>query len=486
MLLIYPTHRLNAFKCDDYKRFACHKKLVIVPILKNQMKNTKDKIIKVSELLLIFFVKWRRVFFIPFFFVLVTLQAEEIQTGRPIHYFELLIYFFLLIAIALLIELLIRANRLQSRAVKTLDYKHQINQELISYENWETLANRLIERLALMADVKAAQLFLWESTTHDFSILSQWAESGGNSLSLIWPCQNCMKEWASSAKSKFGPCHDTTNEAVSSEVYCLPVYYQEEIYALVRFILRVDQKFTSDQIKIFRHLGDEIAIALTAGQDHKRLLELQITQATLAERHSVSQYLHDSLGQNIGYLNMKLEQFSLNPALLQESNAISEIRQMKDTAERSYAIVRSKLEDFFSHTTTTLDSYIREHAFRVSERAFFEFTYTSQGNPKPISLDAQRAVFYVFQEAFSNVEKHAKASKVDIVLVWGRDKLILTVSDNGVGFNPNSVNSDKHFGLGIVRERLMNVNGRVEVNSMEKSGTTIKVSVPFASTRKRG
>lgn len=453
------------------------------------MKTFKRRLIKISELLLDFFIRWRRIFFIPVFFVLVLMEASEMKDGQSIHYVELLIYFILLIAIALLNELLLRSMRLQNRAAKILGYKHQISQALIAYETWEGLANHLIERLAQMANARSAQLFLWESTTQEFSLLSQWEEGKGNSgQPLEFACQHCMKDWMANAKTVFGPCRKAASGADPSELlgYCLPVYYQCEIFALVRFDLGSEGTFTSEQISTLEGLGDEIAIALTTGQDRKRLLELQITEVAIAERHSVSQYLHDSLGQNIGYLNMKLEQFSLNPALLQESNVISEIHRMKEATEKAYNIVRSKIEDIHSNTTPTLASYLREHAHRISERAGFVFSFTINGNPKPISMDVQRAVFYVFQEALSNIEKHARASEVDITLAWGRDKLVLTVCDNGIGFNPKSVNPDKHFGLGIVRERMTNVKGRIEVNSLEKSGTTIKISVPFSSTRKRG
>lgn len=451
------------------------------------MKAIKSKIIKLSEKPLGFFIRWRRVFFVPFFLILVLMEAGEMTSGQPIHYFELLVYFLLLLVIALLIELLLRANRLQNRTVKILDYKNQINRVLTAHENWETLANCLIERLAQMAEVKGAQLFLWESVTQDFSLLSQWADGKGNgNQALELPCQNCMKEWMESAKVTFGSCRHSTEGVFSSELqaYCLPVYYQEEMFALVRFILEPGQKFTTDQRKIFGNLGDEIAIALTAGQDRKRLLELQITEATVAERHKVSQYLHDSLGQNIGYLNMKLEQFIENPGLFQKGDVHPDITHMKEVAEEAYAIVRSKLKSIHSSTMPTLAAYLREHARRISDRAGFDLTFTIHGNPKNISLDVQRAVFYVFQEALSNVEKHAKAGKVDIVLAWGRDKLMLTISDNGVGFNPKSVNSNKHFGLGIVRERMVNVNGKIEISSIENSGSTIKISVPFISPRK--
>lgn len=449
------------------------------------MKNIKAHLIKISERLLAFFIRWRRVFFIPFFLVLVFMEAREITDNQPVHVLELALYFTLIITIALLVELLLRAIRLQNRVVKTLDYKHQISRELISHENWESLANRLIERLAKMADVKKAQLFLWESASQEISFLSQWTEDNANidSPTFAPTCQNCLKS-SGNTKAEIRSCHNLPDAAAPQE-YCLPVFYQDEFFALVRFRAEPGQTFTRDQKKILGNLGDEIAIALTAGQDRKRLMEIQITETVLAERHKVSQYLHDSLSQNIGYLKTKLEQFTSNPILLQDDNVGTEILRMKVTAEEAYTIVRNKLESIHSNTMPTLASYLREHAYRVSERAGFEFTFAVNGNPKPISMEVQRAVFYVFQEVLSNVEKHSNASKVDIVLGWGRDKVLLTVSDNGIGFNPKLVNHDKHFGLGIVHERMINVNGKIDVNSELDSGTTIKISVPFSSARKR-
>jgi signal transduction histidine kinase len=452
------------------------------------MKTIKTLLIKLSEKLLSFFIQWRRLFFIPFFLILAFMEAREITDDEPIHALELVIYYALIIVIALLVELFLRAIRLQNRVVKTLDYKHQINRELITHENWESLANRLVELLAKMADFKQAQLFLWESVSQRFSLLSQWPMSDADTDSVTFTpkCQNCSKLMETN-KGEIRSCHAFDAGAASeAQEYCLPVYYQDEIFALVRFKAEPGQVITREQKKILGNLGDEIAIAITAGQDRNRLLEIQITETALAERHKVSQYLHDNLGQNIGYLRMRLEQFASNPAILQEDKVNTEILRMKETAEEAYAIVRNKLETIHTTTLPVLESNLREHASRVSERAGFEFTFTISGHPKPISMEVQRAVFYVFQETLSNVEKHAKAAKVDIALGWSRDKLTLTVSDNGVGFNPRLVDLDKHFGLGIVRERIKNVSGRIEVNSEVNSGTTIKVRVPLSSTRRNG
>jgi signal transduction histidine kinase len=450
------------------------------------MKTIKTALLGTGDWLVTNFLRWRRYIFLPFFIVLVLMEVAEMENGQPIHYVELVIYFLLIVAIALLIESLLRSMRLQSRALQILDYKHQINRELIAHDDWNGLTGRLIERLAKIAGVNSAQLFLWEPAAQEFSFLAQWSEIDGGSNTVYLPCEFCLHKLDGAEKVPVGLCHNITDGAIRSDaqIYCQPVYWRDDIFALVRFTPDRSKKINREQIELLGALGDEIAIALMTGQDRKSLVELQMSHVAQAERHRVSQYLHDSLGQNIGYLNMKLEQFSLKPELLQEVNIKEEIQRMSDTARESYTIVRSKLDDIHSAAIPTLSSYLHDHAQRISERAGFTYSFTIKGIQRSIGMDVQRAVFYVFQEALSNVEKHAKARKVDIVLSWGRDKLVLTVADDGVGFNPKFVDHAKHFGLGIVRERIANVNGKVEVISLERSGTTIRINVPLNSHRK--
>jgi signal transduction histidine kinase len=96
----------------------------------------------------------------------------------------------------------------------------------------------------------------------------------------------------------------------------------------------------------------------------------------------------------------------------------------------------------------------------------------------PLPLEVNRAIFYVFEEALCNTEKYAQASKVEILAEWGDDNFDLTITDNGVGFNPESVDADQHFGLEILHERMDTVRGQVTLNSSEDSGTTVFMRVP--------
>lgn len=446
----------------------------------------KKSITKLISNLLAWFIRWRRTIVILSFVVLISVELTETVKQGGMHWIEMLVYFILFLIIALLIELLLRENRLQTRVSQILDYKHQISREFFTYENWDTFTARLTEKLGRLANVSYAELFIKDSISDDFSSISRWqdgeASIGSNARSL---CLECLKRMQG-VRANFDSCHCSNVATNSTDLkeYFLPVYSGQEIYAVVRFVLESGREIRGEQAKVLRHLGDEMAVALISGQDRKRLSELQMTQAILAERHNVSQYLHDSLSQNIGYLRMKLERFSVEPTLLRQDTVDEDIIQMKKVADESYSIVRGKLESIHSDTMPTLTNYLREHAQKISRRAGFEFTLSVNGDSRPIPIDVQRAVFYVFQEILSNVEKHARANRVDAVLEWIQDMLILLVSDDGVGFDSILVEQKKHFGLGIVRERIENVNGDLEINSSAKTGTRVKVTVPIPIAKK--
>jgi nitrate/nitrite-specific signal transduction histidine kinase len=205
------------------------------------------------------------------------------------------------------------------------------------------------------------------------------------------------------------------------------------------------------------------------------------SETALAERRTVSHYLHDNLGQNLGYLCFKLDQLIIEKDLLSRENLISDLETMREAANDAYEIVRGTLETIQMETTPQLTNLLIEHAKKVSHRANFELEFKTKGTPYPISPNIQRTVFYIFKESLSNVEKHAKASKVHVLTEWNEENLTVTISDNGIGFDLHSVNTDRHFGLEIMNERISKVNGRLTFTVSENSGTSVNISVPYSS-----
>lgn len=89
------------------------------------------------------------------------------------------------------------------------------------------------------------------------------------------------------------------------------------------------------------------------------------------------------------------------------------------------------------------------------------------------------ALFRIFQEALTNVCKHARASRVDVRLTQEGDEVLLEVADNGQGMTPADVDKPRSFGLRGMRERLEGLGGRLELHAHEPSGTRLLIAVPL-------
>ena len=248
---------------------------------------------------------------------------------------------------------------------------------------------------------------------------------------------------------------------------------------LLKFSLRDGARLTQDERKILDNIGDEIAVALLAGRVQKRLSELQSAEVAIAERRMVSAYVHDQLGQNLGYLHLKLDQLGTNENIISSKDVRKTLRHLREVANDSYEIVRDILKKIQPETIPHLANLLREHAIRVSRMENFKLEFNIIGKPVQLSLESQNAIFYAFREILSNVEKHSKASTVKVLVIWGESFLDISVADNGMGFDPKSVNKDEHFGLDIMRERIAKLNGQLMINSSADSGTVVSISVPI-------
>ena len=97
-----------------------------------------------------------------------------------------------------------------------------------------------------------------------------------------------------------------------------------------------------------------------------------------------------------------------------------------------------------------------------------------------LGLDKDRsiALFRIFQEALTNVLKHANATKVMARLTQVSDSIILEVTDNGEGITDDELFKPQCFGLIGMRERVYPLDGKVEISGNKNNGTTIKVIIP--------
>ncbi len=242
--------------------------------------------------------------------------------------------------------------------------------------------------------------------------------------------------------------------------------------------------FGPDQRYLGRRISDrDITVRKQAEQkiveQNQREIVLNRTIRTL--QTDIARDLHDTLGQNIGYLHMNLE-FLANYAWDDLTVPQNQIQNMTKVARESYELIRYQLAILHSGNFADLISLFSRYAAQVSERTPFNKNITSQGQPRQLTAYQTRQLFYIFREALSNIEKYACADQVDITYLWEEDGLVFTVSDNGAGFDPGAVPATGHYGLNIMHERAELLKGSFMIQSAPGQGTVVKVTVPYDYT----
>jgi PAS domain S-box-containing protein len=203
-----------------------------------------------------------------------------------------------------------------------------------------------------------------------------------------------------------------------------------------------------------------------------------LTQTIYTMQLDIARDLHDTLGQNISYLRMKLD-YLAERKIRKQAEMQLEIQEMARAANESYDLMRGTLAVLQSENSTDLFRLFTRYAEQIEERSAFKINFFSQGDPKFIPAKRMRQLFYIFREILSNIEKHAKATEVCMELAWNRDGLELAVSDNGCGFDVHKVQYGSHYGLKFMRERAELLNGSLTIQSAMDSGTNIKLQVPY-------
>ena len=452
----------------------------------------KRRISSIPEKMLQWLAKynWRVVGAILLFLVILEI-FEILQKGEPFtdpyHATELVVYMAVFVTVGILLNFLKKANAAQDHALGILNHKYHIIEELTKLDHWDKLTNELARIPSTIAAVEASRVAVPNPISGQLEAIACWNVEGSNDSDFNQDCQKCLSERKES-EFLFQPCHQglaLSDPTVYSQEYCLPINYSNKLLALIQFKLNPGEDLSPNQKDIFENIRPDMAMVLKASQDQKKLADMRHAETALAERHSISMYLHDNLSQNLAYLCLKLDQFAASDDQLFEEGWI-DLQRMKDAANLSYEIVRGMIETIHPATTPHLANLIRAYANKISQQTHIEISISQSGMEVPILPEIQQTIFYVFQEALSNVEKHARAENVNIVVGWEEDKLTVTVEDDGIGFEPEHIDRSKHFGLEIMQERIDKVNGRIDFQSSPDSGTKVTLFVPVVSPKEEG
>ncbi|MEJ2513556.1 MAG: ATP-binding protein, partial [Anaerolineales bacterium] len=188
--------------------------------------------------------------------------------------------------------------------------------------------------------------------------------------------------------------------------------------------------------------------------------------------------LHDTVGQNVSYLRMRLDHLK-ETNLQTQLDLKTEIANMLNVANESYNLLRGTMDMLQSGGVDDLGNLMTQYATQVEKRRQFKILLSNLGESRHLSTNEVRQLFFVYREALNNIEKYADASKVLVELDWADEYLIMTISDDGNGFNLEDEPIRNHYGLKFMQERIESINGVFSIQSFIGKGTSIKITLPL-------
>lgn len=110
-----------------------------------------------------------------------------------------------------------------------------------------------------------------------------------------------------------------------------------------------------------------------------------------------------------------------------------------------------------------------------------------EGTPRRLDPDSELAVFRIIQEAWSNIRRHAQATRTTLGFAYLRDTLRVTITDNGQGFTPSAERATEpgHWGMLGMRERAALTGGSLMISSRPGRGTQVTVLIPYPGVDNR-
>ncbi len=206
-------------------------------------------------------------------------------------------------------------------------------------------------------------------------------------------------------------------------------------------------------------------------------LSRRLMNAQEAERARIARELHDGIGQSLALLSVQLLRAGKPTSSGKKSLGVAELcGKLKDIGHQvsrlSHQLHSSELE--FLGLAVAIKSLCRE----FSEEYHINVECACTGIPSDLDNDVALGFLRVVQESLHNAAKHSRASEVRVEMTGADGGLVLSIADNGVGFDKNKVRNSAGLGMISMRERMHLIGGEFTIASIPGKGTKLQARAP--------
>lgn len=202
-------------------------------------------------------------------------------------------------------------------------------------------------------------------------------------------------------------------------------------------------------------------------------------EAQLAERERIARELHDTLLQGFQGLMLRFQSVVELLPLGHRARAT-----LEGALERADDVLLESRERVHSLREDLRPVALGAHLDRVAEAILhppLRYSLVEQGRQHLVCAPVAEEIGQVVREALTNIVLHARAGTVTLMLRYRKDRLIVSVQDDGIGIPPDILEAGgrvSHYGLVGMRERVEHLAGAIEISSRARQGTKILISIP--------
>jgi len=210
-----------------------------------------------------------------------------------------------------------------------------------------------------------------------------------------------------------------------------------------------------------------------------RALAANLLTAQEDERRRVSRDLHDQICQQLGFLAGDMRELVASPLPEDAQRQLEALRARvvkvaEETRHIAYQLHTAIIDDL------GLVASLRDLCEQFSERnPSIALKFTGEVLPAVVPREASSCLYRVTQEALQNIAKHSDAKHVSVALCCQKGSVLLSLEDDGVGFDPEVVRGEGGLGLISMRERAHLVKGKLAITSQPGHGTQLTLSIPL-------
>ena len=249
-------------------------------------------------------------------------------------------------------------------------------------------------------------------------------------------------------------------------------------------LLQSSQRTMASESELNTTWGAAIALGLTflipvAIVERRRL----VSRTQLDKlRKRIASDLHDDIGSNLGSISLiarsakrDLERLQGPDVVANDLGEVEAIARESSLAMRDIVWLLERRQD----TIGDLVQRMRDCAARLLREMEYSLVCRSSKTTAKLTLDSKRHLFLFYKEALHNIVKHSKATLVTVRLYDARDRLVMEVSDNGIGLPRNE--EDQMAAVKKLSDRARVLEGNLHVESSPGAGTTLRLSVKRTS-----